>query len=74
MRRTTWTAALAAGVTSALVLTGCGGGQGVGGTSAESSGTFSGKYDGPNVELAYWNGFTGGDGPFMQKLVDQFNS
>ena len=74
MRRTTWTAALAAGVTSALVLTGCGGGQGVGGSTAESSGTFSGKYDGPNVELAYWNGFTGGDGPFMQKLVDQFNS
>ncbi len=35
---------------------------------------FSGEYTGPEVELAYWNGFTGGDGPFMQDLVDEFNS
>jgi len=27
-----------------------------------------------NLELAYWNPFTGPDGPFMQKLVDQFNA
>ncbi|MCW2633705.1 MAG: transporter substrate-binding protein [Blastococcus sp.] len=74
MRRISWTGALAAGVTSALVLTGCGGGQGPGGTTNTDTGSFNGKYDGPNVELAYWNGFTGGDGPFMQKLVDQFNS
>ncbi|MBM2622211.1 ABC transporter substrate-binding protein [Actinoplanes sp. LDG1-06] len=32
------------------------------------------SYDGPNVALAFWNGFTGGDGPFMKKLVDQFNA
>ncbi|GAA4605094.1 multiple sugar transport system substrate-binding protein [Actinoplanes octamycinicus] len=31
-------------------------------------------YTGPNVSLAFWNGFTGGDGPFMKKLVDQFNT
>ncbi|MFF5079694.1 extracellular solute-binding protein [Actinoplanes sp. NPDC000266] len=31
-------------------------------------------YTGPNVALAFWNGFTGGDGPFMKKLVDQFNT
>ncbi len=31
-------------------------------------------YDGPAVELAYWNGLTGGDGPIMQKLVDRFNA
>ena len=31
------------------------------------------QYTGPNVELAYWNGLTGGDGPVMQKLVDAFN-
>jgi multiple sugar transport system substrate-binding protein len=74
MRRISWTGALAAGVTSALVLAGCGGGQGPGGTTNTDTGSFNGKYDGPNVELAYWNGFTGGDGPFMQKLVDQFNS
>jgi multiple sugar transport system substrate-binding protein len=32
------------------------------------------SYTGPNVTLAFWNGFTGGDGPFMKKLVDQFNT
>ena len=31
-------------------------------------------YEGPNVELAFWNGLTGGDGPIMQKLVDAFNT
>ncbi|TRY19680.1 ABC transporter substrate-binding protein [Tessaracoccus rhinocerotis] len=33
----------------------------------------SAGYDGPNVELQFWNGFTGGDGAFMKTLVDQFN-
>ncbi|MFC7534890.1 ABC transporter substrate-binding protein [Actinoplanes sp. GCM10030250] len=32
------------------------------------------SYDGPNVALAFWNGFTGGDGAFMKRLVDQFNT
>jgi multiple sugar transport system substrate-binding protein len=27
-----------------------------------------------NVEIAYWNPFTGPDGPFMQQMVDAFNS
>jgi len=27
-----------------------------------------------NVEVAYWNGFTGPDGPLMQGLVDKFNA
>lgn len=31
-------------------------------------------YDGPPVSLSYWNGFTGGDGPIMLALVDQFNA
>lgn len=26
------------------------------------------------VDLAFWNGFTGGDGPVMQDLVDRFNA
>lgn len=34
----------------------------------------AGGYDGPNVSLKFWNGFTGGDGPTMKALVDQFNS
>src|SRR5918994_1184989 len=72
MRRISWSAAVAAGMTGALVLTGCGGGSGAGGPSAEGAGDFSEEYDGPDVTLSYWNGFTGGDGPFMTDLVDQF--
>jgi multiple sugar transport system substrate-binding protein len=40
-----------------------------------SSGAF-GKgdtYTGPKVSLAFWNGFTGGDGPFMKQMVEEFN-
>ena len=68
MRRTSWTAAVAAGL---LALTACGGGQGAGPQQAET-GDFTGEYDGPPVTLSYWNGFTGGDGPFMEELVAQF--
>ena len=74
---------LAAGsltLVAALALAACGGGttpeqaaQG-GGDAPEGAGEFTGEYNGPAVELSYWNGFTGGDGPFMQELVDQFNS
>jgi multiple sugar transport system substrate-binding protein len=51
-----------------LAVTGCSGAA----TQAPAD-QFTGKYDGPAVTLSYWNGFTGGDGPFMQKMVDQFN-
>ncbi|MFQ6171191.1 extracellular solute-binding protein [Oryzobacter sp. R7] len=43
--------------------------------AAPSSGAF-GKgdtYTGPKVALAFWNGFTGGDGPFMKQMVEEFN-
>ncbi|MFL6129858.1 MAG: ABC transporter substrate-binding protein [Mycobacteriales bacterium] len=62
----------AAGVATAA----CGGGtSGPPGTQQQGGGgEFTGKYDGPNVTLQYWNGFTGGDGPYMKKLVNQFNS
>src|SRR4051812_34810099 len=60
-------------IVAGLALAACGGGvtpeeaaQGGGGAEAPE---FTGEYDGPDVELAYWNGFTGGDGPFMQKMV-----
>jgi multiple sugar transport system substrate-binding protein len=63
-------------VIAGLALAACGGGvtpeeaaQGGGGAEAPE---FTGEYDGPDVELAYWNGFTGGDGPFMQQMVDKF--
>lgn len=39
------------------------------GSPGPSSSGASGK-----VELAFWNGFTGGDGPVMQDLVDRFNA
>ncbi len=55
------------------LLAGCGGGKGVGDTGAQGVGGFTGSYDGPKLDLAYWNGFTGGDGPAMKALVDQFN-
>ena len=59
-----------------LALAACGGGMspeeaaGGGATAPE----FTGEYTGPDIELSYWNGFTGGDGPFMTKLVEQFNT
>jgi multiple sugar transport system substrate-binding protein len=65
-RRAITVAAVAAA--TALALTGCGAGDATPGTATE----FTGEYDGPKVELSYWNGFTGGDGPFMQQMVDEF--
>ncbi|MEJ5943717.1 extracellular solute-binding protein [Pseudokineococcus basanitobsidens] len=32
----------------------------------------TGEYDGPPVDLDFWNPFTGGDGPTMARLVQQF--
>ena len=53
-----------------LLVAGCGKGPG---SNAKGVGGFTGKaYDGPKLELAYWNGFTGGDGPAMQALVKEF--
>ncbi|GGP79043.1 ABC transporter substrate-binding protein [Streptosporangium pseudovulgare] len=65
----------AVGLTAAL--TACGGGTKIGaGSSAPASPApaFSGgEYTGPKVTLDYWNGFTGGDGPHMRKMLDEFN-
>jgi multiple sugar transport system substrate-binding protein len=63
---------LLGGGASALLLAGCGGGQGVG-SRPDAGGEFTGKYTGPDVTLKYWNGFTGGDGPTMRAMVDEFN-
>src|SRR4051794_4635054 len=65
-----------AGLGAAAALAACGGGktagEAAGGGGATSQSSFSGTYTGPAVTLSYWNGFTGGDGPFMTKLVQQF--
>ncbi len=67
---------LAGGAAAGLGLSACGGGSaGVPGqnTAPTGSGGASG-YEGPEVSLSFWNGFTGGDGPIMKKLVTQFMS
>jgi multiple sugar transport system substrate-binding protein len=66
---------LSAAVGAAGLTAACGGGtSGPPGTQQGGGGEFTGTYDGPNVSLAFWNGFTGGDGPYMKKLVEDFNA
>ena len=66
---------LALGAGAGFVLAGCGGGPENNPAVQGGGGGGGGKnYDGPKVDLAFWNGFTGGEGPFMQDLVERFNS
>jgi multiple sugar transport system substrate-binding protein len=60
---------VAAGLGASAGLGACGGGEKERARTGEARG-----YDGPKVTLAFWNGFTGGDGPFMRRLVGQFNA
>ncbi|MGZ4589265.1 MAG: ABC transporter substrate-binding protein [Actinomycetes bacterium] len=63
------------GASAAAALAGCGGGksaQDAASGGSKSSAAFDGTYDGPTLTLSYWNGFTGGDGPFMKQLVNEF--
>lgn len=63
------------GLGAAATLAGCGGGKSAGETAATGPATPAAtSYDGPKVSLQFWNGFTGGDGAFMKKLVDEFNT
>ena len=63
----------ALGLGASWALTACGEGS-AGKPGAAPSGDGGAKgYDGPAVELDFWNGFTGGDGPFMRRIVDAFN-
>ncbi|MCG5218523.1 ABC transporter substrate-binding protein [Streptosporangium sp. KLBMP 9127] len=64
---------LGLGAGGALVLSACGGGGGgpkAGATAPATAAPTS--YTGPDVSLSFWNGFTGGDGPVMKKLIDRF--
>ena len=69
-RRTRLAGFVAVGMT-AVLLVACGNG-GVP-TAADNGEPLARTYDGPDVSLEFWNGFTGGDGPFMRELVEQFN-
>jgi multiple sugar transport system substrate-binding protein len=67
--------AIGGGAVAAATLTACGGGKtaaDAAGGAATSAGTFTAGYNGPDVSLTYWNGFTGGDGPFMKQMVADF--
>jgi multiple sugar transport system substrate-binding protein len=69
---------LSAGAGVGLALAACGPGSsnapGASGEQQQSQTGTGDTYDGPAVELAFWNGFTGADGPVMQDLVKQFSS
>ncbi|HEX2739858.1 MAG TPA: ABC transporter substrate-binding protein [Rubrobacter sp.] len=66
---------LGAGAGAGLMLAGCGGGPENNPAVQQQGGGGGGKeYNGPKVDLAFWNGFTGGDGPLMRDLVEQFSS
>lgn len=65
---------LGAAVGAGGLLSACGGGTSTP-PSATGAATAAGEvYDGPPVTLSFWNGFTGGDGPFMKQMVDTFMS
>ncbi len=66
---------MSAGVGAGFALAGCGGGGAENNPAVQGQGGGNGGkgYDGPKVDLAFWNGFTGGDGPYMLKLVERFN-
>lgn len=57
---------------AAVLLGGCGGSSTPPGAGSQSFGSGT-TYDGPKVSLQFWNGFTGGDGPFLRQLVEQFS-
>jgi multiple sugar transport system substrate-binding protein len=61
---------MSAGAGAGLALAGCGGST----SELEKAGTGGKSYNGPKVDLAFWNGFTGGDGPYMRQLVEEFSS
>ena len=64
---------LGAAVGVGAAVSACGGGSAS--TPGAGGGEIAeGPYEGPKVELAFWNGFTGGDGPFMKGMVEKFNS
>ncbi|MEN5074260.1 extracellular solute-binding protein [Isoptericola cucumis] len=61
------------GALGLTALAGCSASVDAGGARAQA--VFRpGEYRGPQVRLEFWNPFTGGDGPAMGGIVDQFNA
>ena len=63
-----------AGLGAGLLLGGCGNRTAY---ELETAGSMSGlgqAYTGPPVQLDFWTGFTGGDGPPMRDLIGRFNA
>lgn len=75
LTRRRFLAASAAAGAGALWLPGCGQGGRSGNVEEQAEILAAGpvEYDGPHMDLDYWTGFTGGDRPFMEDLVRQFN-
>jgi multiple sugar transport system substrate-binding protein len=65
---------LGAAVGVGAAVSACGGGSADSPGAAGGGEIAEGPYEGPKVDLAFWNGFTGGDGPFMKGMVEKFNS
>lgn len=67
---------LAGGTAVGVGLSACSpGSASVPGSNASPTGAGGAEgYTGPEVTLNFWNGFTGGDGPIMKKLVQQFTT
>ncbi|GAA2719593.1 ABC transporter substrate-binding protein [Cellulomonas aerilata] len=65
-----------AALSAVLLVAACSGGGGprAAQEAEESAAPLAATYEGPEVTLQFWNGFTGADGPFMQSLVDEFNT
>jgi multiple sugar transport system substrate-binding protein len=60
---------------TSAALSACSGSSTPPGTAVSSGAFGSGDtYTGPKVALSFWNGFTGGDGPFMKTMVEDFNT
>ncbi len=60
---------------ASTALSACSGSSTPPGTAVSSGAFGSGDtYTGPKVALSFWNGFTGGDGPFMKTMVQDFNT
>ncbi|MFL6025427.1 MAG: ABC transporter substrate-binding protein [Friedmanniella sp.] len=67
--------ALTGASTAGLALAACGGGSSPAGQAGQpDTGSGGAEYTGPAVELAFWNGFTGGDGEVIKKIVSDFNA